>query len=493
MKILSPGAMHGWKKARIEAGSQSSMFGGIISAIAVLLASLSVACTPQLLPYEVPLETEGRIYLYLQALPQEVHRINFSITEASAIRQDGGVIPLRQSIRDLEGKQLIGRQKRLASATAPPGLYTGISIRIAAASLIGEEGEIALLAPEEPLLLEQEFTVVRKRASALFLSLDSADLVESGFRFTPGFSLARPRRQLINLLGFATNSASNVVSVFNKNTMEVVDAIATSSGPKGAILDQRRGWAYIALAGDDAIEAIDVTTGEILGRIRLNFGDEPVEIEISPDGRTLVSANFGSNTVSIIDASSLREVGRVSLPSRPRSVIAGRSAGRAYALQPLANAVSAIDLERRSLAVTRTLDEAPTRGDVGRDGNSLYVITRNSPNLLAIDPVSLIVTARIFVGAGAVSIKVDSKTGLIYVGKKTGEIVVIDPSLLTFIDSFRVKGSADFLTIDNDENALFVVLPESRMIQKVDLVSKRLLRTIDVEEGSYAVVVMGER
>ena len=138
-----------------------------------------------------------------------------------------------------------------------------------------------------------------------------------------------PRRQLKSLLGFATNTGSNVVSVFNKFTMEVVDTIATSSGPMGAVLDQRREWAYFALAGDAAIEAIEVGTGEILRRLRLHFGDEPVEIDLTSDGEFLVSANRGSNSASIIDAASLREIERVRLPSEADfgRVESGRATG----------------------------------------------------------------------------------------------------------------------------------------------------------------------
>jgi DNA-binding beta-propeller fold protein YncE len=275
--------------------------------------------------------------------------------------------------------------------------------------------------------------------------------------------------------------------------MEVVDTIATSSGPKGIVLDQRRGWAYIALAGEDAIEAIDVNTLEILQRIKLNFGDEPVEIALSPDGAILVTANRGSHSASIVDARSLREIGRVRLPAEPTWVAMSPVEPRAFVLQPLSNAITEVDLARRALVATRNLDESPVRAAVSRDGSSLYVITRNSPNLLVVDAGDLAVRERIFVGTGAASIKVDPKTDLIYVGKKTGDVAVIDPSILTPIGMFKVDAEAFFLSIDNDQNSLFVVLPDSRTIQKMDLISQKLSGIIEVEEGCHAVVLMGER
>ena len=85
------------------------------------------------------------------------------------------------------------------------------------------------------------------------------------------------------------------------------------------------------------------------------------------------------------------------------------------------------------------------RGAISRDGDRLYVITRNSPNLLVIDPVSLTLIERILVGTGAASIKVDVKTDLIYVGKDNGEIAVIDPSSLMSIDVFMVDSNVALL------------------------------------------------
>jgi YVTN family beta-propeller protein len=462
-------------------------------AILGLLELLAAGCAPMPPAYQPVSRTEGVLRVYLQPLPQEVHRLRFSIAEILAVRSDGGTIPLRQAFSELNGKGLIGLQKRLAWAPLPPGLYRGISLRVGAASLIGEEGMADLLVPEEPLFIEQRFEVIRETSSTLFLSLDPEKLVSGGFSFTPTFSLAEPRRQLKNLMGFATNTGSNVVSVFNKHTMEIVDTIATGSGPMGAVLDQRREWVYVALAGESIIAAIDVGTAEVFRRIRLNFGDEPVEIALSPDGRILVSANRGSNTASIIDTDSLREIERVRLPSEPTSVVMSPVQSRAFLLQPLSNTISVVDLNRREIFTTQTLEETPLRGAVSEDGTSLYVITKNSPNLLVIDPTSLSVTERIFVGMGAASIKLDPKTGLVYIGKRMGGVAVVDPSLGMPIDRFRVDGSAVSLTIDNDENNLFVVSSDKRTIQKMGLISQKLSGVIEVEEGCYAVVLMGER
>ena len=80
------------------------------------------------------------------------------------------------------------------------------------------------------------------------------------------------------------------------------------------------------------------------------------------------------------------------------------------------------------------------------------------------------------------------------VGKKAGdEISVIDPFSLAVIDSIWTDGNASFMTIDDDENCLFAALSDKRAVLKFNLTSKKKIAEIEVGEGAYAVVVMGER
>jgi DNA-binding beta-propeller fold protein YncE len=463
---------------------------------------LSSACAPQLVSdgpssdslSEGPaLRSEGELHLYLQPFPTEAGRLSLGIGAIAAIRPDGGLQPLLESPVELRGAELVSAQKRVTSAVLPPGLYGGLAIHIATASVTGDQGTTDLVVPSEPVLLEHGFSVARREASVLFVSLGAETMEDVTFRLNPVFSLAEPTRHLTSLLGFATAPARNLVSVFNKHTMQVVDVITTRRGPTGAALDQRKRSVFVSTSGEGAIEIIDAASKQRLGQIRLTAGDRPQEIVLSLDGRTLVSANYGSSSVSIIDTRARREIVRLPLTSRPADVVADTTRPRVYVLQPSSKVVSVIDLQRRRIVGRGSLEEAPIQGALSEDGNTLYVITGNSPNLLVLDAGSLALTARIYVGTGAVSIHVDTRTGLIYVGHQSGEIVVVDPQALMYIDEFTVDGSAAFLTIDNDQSALFVVLPDHGLIQKLDLVSHRVLGSVEVERGSYATVMMGER
>jgi len=459
----------------------------------LLFITTSSGCTPRQIPAaKLPLETKGEVYLYLQSLPQEAHPLTFTMHEISLVAEDGAKTILLKSGPELNGRQLIGRQKRLAAKIVEPGRYKALSLEITRASIIGEEGEIDLLVPDQPVVISQDITVLRGKATALFLALAPKEMVAAGFSFTPGFSLVRPYKQP-SLIGFVSNSRANIVSVFNKRTMGIVEMISTGADPLGLALDQNRRRLYVASSSRNDITVVDVGTGDILGRIRVHFGDDPRQIILSADGGTLVSANYGSNTVSIIDTGSLTEVGRISLESEPTWLVPGSSGLQAYVLQALSNTVSIIDFSRRSLVSSIFLNETPVRGALSPDGLKLYITLQYSPDLLFIDPSSLTIAGRIYLGGRATSLAVDSKTGLVYVGKKTGEITVVDASSSMFIDNFFVEGDASFLAIDAEENCLFVLSRNGNFLHKIDLVSKKGVGRLTMEDGSYEVVIMGER
>ena len=458
----------------------------------LLVLFFACACTVADLSTHPPPEPANFI-LFLQPLPQEAHRLSFTVKELLARREDGSELPLVMQQSIFPADSLIGVQKTLVTVTLPPGRYIGLKLQIEKANLNGEEGAVDLLPPTDPIILNHAFTIVEKQSESLQLSLSSDRLVTGGAFFTPKFSLWKPERMLRNLKGFVSNGGSQSLTVFNKKTALVTDFIQIGKRPRDMALDQRRGWLYVALAGEDLIAVVEVGNGEILGQIRLRFGDEPTELALSSSGNRLLALNRGSSSVSIIDAGSLSELGRVRLDSEASDVFMGRKEGRAYVIQPASSSLSVLDLNAFRVLNTTTLTDIPLEGVVSSDDKTLYLTTVFSSELLVVDSVSLRVKEKIFVGNGARSIKLHGVSGLLYVGKQNGDIAVVDPKVLMPIDSYSLPGPIQSLIIDNEENALFAVLPQSGRLLKLDLVSKRPVGFMELGAESHSVVVMGER
>jgi len=458
----------------------------------IFVGLMATGCVAPALPDPPPVKPGSRLHLFLQPLPQEAHRLNLTLSAVKARRDDGTVVVLHDAPLPLNPQVPIGVQRKLLTAVLPHGRYQGLEITIVEASLLTDEGRVDLLLPEEALFVPEEFTIESQQALALFLSLSGDRLVSAGYRLTPRFSLYKPQPPLPGLKGVVSESWSGTISVFEKTTPEVVSVVALGTVPKDLVLDPERRWVYAALEGRDAIVGIDLVTETVQSQISLRPGDDPREIALSPDRQTLACVNTGSNSLSLIDARSLYEKNRVRFSSVPSAVFFGGSGDQVFVLHNASNTLSLVDAGRGEEVASIKLGEAPVRGAASPDGRFLYIITEDSPDLLVVDSSTLTLIGRKYVGYGALCLSVNPVNGLVYIGQKSGEVVILDTALDVPIDRFRLRGAVSDLSIDVEENTLFAALPILNRVEKYDLVSKKHLGGIDIGPGGYAVAVMGE-
>jgi YVTN family beta-propeller protein len=438
------------------------------------------------------LEEKGAVYVYLQPFPQEAERLTFRLEGISAVRGDGEIFPLSLQIKEFNGKDL-KRERLMASGELPPGQYAGLSFRLKDATLKGEEGKIALVPAEEMSERSIPFAVARGKAVVLSIRFRYRDSVREGFRFDPSFDGTIPGKIAAGMVGLVTSRGANTVTMFDKTTGHVFGIVPTGSSPAGIVLDPVTRKAYVAITGEDGVETIDVLEASVIDRQRLTTGDNPVELALTPDGKTLLSVNSGSNTVSIIDSSSLIETKRLQVGMGPQSILVDRNGRRAYVFNTLSNTISVVDIGAGAVAATVAVESGPVRGQFNRAGNRLYVLHRNSPYLVILDPLSLSVVRRINIGTGGTALKVNSRTDLIYLARRFGEEVdIFDPFSFLPIDSVRAGGEASYLAIDAEGNKLLIVLPTENRVKIVHLVGNRTAAEVDVGEAPHFVTISGE-
>lgn len=462
-------------------------------ALCAMLFLVMLGCQAAFSRLKPPLENEGEVYLYLQPLSQEADRLRFTIEAVSALSSDGRTFPLSLSLREVKGGDL-RRQRLLASGPLPPGTYAGLLFKAKNAILKVEEGEAALFIPEEPARVDFPFNLNKKKAQLFSLTFKYQESIRGGFSFSPVFSVLIPARPLTSLTGYVTNHDSNNIIVFDKKSNQAASVIVTGRGPAGMALDPTRRRAYVALTGDDTIEYIDVTAGEVFDRIRLNTGDHPQELALTPDGKMLLSANTGSHTVSFIDPISLLEIARINVGRGPNSILLDRTGRRAFVFNTISSTISVLDVPNKGLITTISTDPGPLRGQLNRRGDRLYVIHELSSYLTAIDPNSLAVVGRFKVRMGMNSIKVDTNNDLIYLGRKSDTVVeAYNPFSFVPVDYVKTGGEISYMTIDGEENNFYMVNSEAKSLMLFNLISKKTVAEIDVGEGPYWVTMMGER
>lgn len=460
---------------------------------ALCLLLVLCGCQASLSGLKPPLEDEGEIYLYLQPFPQEAERLRFTLEGVFAVSGDGREIPLSISMAELKARD-VRRQRLLAHGPLPPGSYAGLSFKTRRAVLKTGEGEADLLVPQTPARVDFPFAVVRKRSKMISLLFKYGESVTDGFQFAPVFSVIIPAKPIVSLAGYVTNRGANNITVFDKGLGQVVGIIATGKGPAGMALDQRLRRVYVALSGEDSIEVIDVGSGEIINRVRLNIGDRPQELALAPDGKILLSVNTGSNTVSYIDALSSFELARVNVGNSPQSILIDSTGRRAFVFNTLSGTISVLDIPNRGVVATLVTDLNPLRGQFNRRGDRLYIIHEISSYVTVMDSISFSMGRRFPVKVGMISIQVDPRSDLVYLGRKNDLMVeAYEPISFVPVDLIRTGGTIAYMAIDSQENNLYLVNAETKSLMVSNLVSKRMVYEIDVSEGPYWVSVMGEK
>jgi len=461
---------------------------------ALLMAVVALGATASPSEAAAPLLHEGSVHVFLQPLSSEASRLDFRFEQLSAVGEDGTEVPLSVLARELRSETRPVAERLLATGVLPPGQYKGLTIRVSAPTLEGEEGPVALTPPSGSTLIEVPFKIRKRQGEVLKLRFRFRGSIVEGSEFAPVFTAHNADRPAVGRLGLISNRESNNVTIFDKVSAEVVDVIPTGAAPAGIALDQLRRRAYVAISGESKVIAIGLLEYAIIDRTTLRSNDVPVELALTPDGETLLTANVASNTVSLIDTSSLTEVERIKVGDEPRSVLVGPTGTRAFVLNSASSSISVIDLRNRRLAGTISTEAGPLRAQFNAAGDVLYVTHRLSSRISVVDPVNLRVTGKVYVGPGATALTVDPRSDLVYLARSgTGMLEVFDPIAFLPVDSIPVGGDVSFMSIDVEQNFLYVVLPDLREVRVMEIVGNKFRGRARSGDGSYWVVVNGER
>lgn len=452
----------------------------------VFFSAVPSGCLPPLNPDGMPLLDEGSVFLYLQPLPSEAQRISFELTGVAAVREQGDAVPCRLHLRFVAAGSL-QRQRFLASCRLEPGTYAGFELGVDKASMRTRDGD-AVLPVAGKSHLSMPFLVARGRAQAVFLRMNAPGTA-GGAGFAPSFSREMPNRPTA-LNGYVANSGSHTITVFDKKQGQVIDVLATGERPRGLALDPVRGILYVALEGEDAVQAIDVASREELARIRLQSGDRPARLALLADGRTLLAANAGSDTLSFLDAVSFLERDRVDVGSGPEDVLIDAGGTKAYVLNSMASSLSIVDIPNRSPAGSLAAEAGPFQAAFNRAGGRIYVVSLQSPYLSVIDLTGRSAMKRVFVGGEPGAVKVDTASDRVFVARRRGiGIDVFDPISFFPVDTIMTSGGVAFMAIDGEEGNLYLLDPARELLTAVNLNSKAVRFEIDTGERPSAVAV----
>lgn len=193
---------------------------------------------------------------------------------------------------------------------------------------------------------------------------------------------------------------------------------------------------------ENTLSFIDPGTGEELARIAT--GPAPHEVAATPDGRLAFVANYGSNSLTVIDVPNRKALGMVDLGehTRPHGITVTSDGGSVWVTTEGSQDLVEVDVASRQVRQAIKTGQRVTHMVVLVESKGkAYTANIGSGNVTAIDTKRGEVIRQIPTGAGAEGIAVTPDDRYVLVtNREAGTFSVIDASTDEVVHSMEVGG-----------------------------------------------------
>ena len=287
---------------------------------------------------------------------------------------------------------------------------------------------------------------------------------------------------------YVGNFKDNTVSVIDTDAGKVVATVPVATGPHGMAITQDGRTLYVTGDGSSLLDVIDTATNKVVKTI--DVGKAPNGIALTPDNRLLLVTVYGENRIAFIDTSTKTVVTTIAVP-KPHTVAISPDGKLAYvtAQEPGHFGLALIDLNKRSVVRTVTLEKTPRDGEFAYDGKSFYFTQAGVSSVQVFDPASGKIVAEIPTGVSPhfVSYPRGSAFGMVVV-QGPGELLLFDPATNKPARSVPVGKQPNWAAMSGDGKTAYVTNEGSNDVTVVDLATGRTA-TISVGNAPRRVVV----
>lgn len=152
---------------------------------------------------------------------------------------------------------------------------------------------------------------------------------------------------------YVTGETSNTVSVIDVGAERVVATFLVDARPRAVAFSRDGHFAFVTSEVGGSVARVDARRHTVLARTSVGSGEEkPVGVVVSPDGRRIYVATGAAHAMVALDATSLREVGRVRVGRRPWGIALSPDGRFAYTANGLTDDISVVDVSTMRVVST---------------------------------------------------------------------------------------------------------------------------------------------
>jgi len=189
-------------------------------------------------------------------------------------------------------------------------------------------------------------------------------------------------------------TAANEVVVIDVAANRVVARIATEEPPFDLALSPDGSRLYALGVGSpgkgSSIAVIDPVARRTVATIPMTGTSRMGHLAFGPDGRELFVTNDLTDTVSVVDVATRREVARVQVGKGPHAIAVTNDGRRVIVANRGRTDLSVIDVRSRKVVATREVGQRPEHLTLSPDGRFLLLSRDTGANqILMLDPATL--------------------------------------------------------------------------------------------------------
>jgi YVTN family beta-propeller protein len=455
-----------------------------------VLLVLVVACSGQVrepsggAPGKQPLMPQGisQVILYAMTLNPAPPPLVWEIRKVSLNTSDGRQIDVPGSGSTLTLSTMQGNENLLAVSEIEAGDYAGITLFTKQAYSETDGQPVSL--GSTAITVDYDFSIVAGNSVTLTLLVDfeSAGGPGAAREFVPRLSIEPENAAPTGKLIYTANEGSANISVISKSLKRVIYNVLVGTKPYALGAGQRRRRLYIADRKDGVIYEMDMVANRLVRAAEIEYVDEPVHIEPIEDEDLLLIVNYGSSSIYVMDAFSLRVRESIEVSENPVDAVYSSLYDRAFVISQRWGMLSVLDLSATPAAVDTTfrVEREPTGLAIDDTEEWLFISSRGSIDLTVFEIRRMGIERTVTVGLGAGDIAFDPFGRRLYISMiDTKEVLCMDPFTGVMFFRIQLPSEPGKILFDKDTKQVYVTVPGANAVAVIDPMTQRIEHWIE--------------
>jgi YVTN family beta-propeller protein len=289
---------------------------------------------------------------------------------------------------------------------------------------------------------------------------------------------------------FVLNSLDANISVIDSDDFTEIKKIPTGKEPHHLYLTPDEKSVIVANAGSDSLTFIDPKTSNVQRVVRHTL--DPYQLRFSPDMKWFVTVGNRLNHIDIYswNGSELSIVKRIPSSKTPSHLWISADSQTVYATMQDSNELVAVDLSTQTIKWRVKTGELPADVFGTPDGKSLLVGLTGGREVQVFDitknPAQL--SGSIPTGEGAHAFRALGDGKHIFVSNRVSNTIsLIDYTTFKVVKDYKAPGGPDCMEVSSDQKKLFISSRWIARMSVVDIESGKLIKQVKVGKSPHGI------